>query len=211
MTAVDDRAGSAPDDEDAPRPRVARYIALGVGVVLVLFIALLATRPAASDDSSGANALVGKRVPALSGRTLDDKTVSIDSFRGKWVFVNFVAEWCVACQAENPDLVAFQQAHPDDVQIIGVAFGSNGNDKLRKFFDTYGGVVWPVITSDDGRSAIDFGVTAVPETFAVAPTQFVFAHAEGVSKEWLEDVLAQGKDLQQRADAQASSTTAPAR
>jgi len=218
MTAVDDRAsagsGTSPEPDEPEegaqsRPKVARYIALAVGVVLVLFIALLATRPAATDESP-ANAIVGKRVPALSGATLDGGPVDVDKFRGKWVLVNFVAEWCTACKVEHPDLLAFQKAHENEVQVIGVAYGSNSPDKLREFFKENGGT-WPVITSDDGRAAIDFGVTAVPETFVVAPWQTVVAHAEGVNLQWLEDVLAQGKALEAQAQAPTTPTSAGSR
>ena len=189
MTAVDQRA--APDTGgDAPRPKVARWVALGVGVVLVLFIALLATRPQDSDPPSAA--LLGKRVPALSGATLDGRTASVDALRGKWVLVNFVAEWCVACVDEHPDLKAFAEANRADVQVLGVAYQSHSLDQLRDFFAKNGGD-WPVITSDDGRAALDFGVTAVPETFLVTPDGVVYAHAEGVTREWLDEVFTQGK------------------
>jgi cytochrome c biogenesis protein CcmG/thiol:disulfide interchange protein DsbE len=152
---------------------------------------------------------VGKRVPLLGGATLDGGRVSADTFRGKWVVVNFVAEWCTACKVEHPDLVAFQQAHPEDVQVVGVAYDSEGNEELRTFFEENGGNPWPVITSDDGRAAIEFGVTAVPETFVVAPSQIVIAHAEGVTLEWLEDVLAQGKALQAAAKTTPTSAAPP--
>ena len=177
----------APDESEGPtRSHVARNAALVVGAVLVLFIAVLATRKPPEDAK---NQLVGHRVPALAGPTLDGDRLDIDSLQGKWVVVNFLASWCVGCIEEHPDLIRFAEAHRDDVQIVGVAYNDD-TDALREFFRVKGGT-WPIILSERNQAAYDFGVTGVPESFVVAPNGMVVAWSQGVTYDWLERVLAE--------------------
>lgn len=193
-----DAVPADPDGVDmpaaAPRggPRAARIAAISVGVVLVLFVALLATRKAVSnDDRFGPNKLVGQAVPAVAGPTLSGGTVDIDQLRGKWVVVNFFATWCTPCIVEHPELVQFRKEHAaeGDAEVVSIAFDDTP-DKIRDFFAAKGGD-WPVVVGDTGKYAIDFGVTGIPESFVVAPNGQVVAHFNGVTRAGLDEVLAQ--------------------
>jgi hypothetical protein len=46
-----------------------------------------------------------------------------------------------------------------------------------------------VIVGDTGRTAIDFGVTGVPESYLVAPDGVVVAKFEGVTADRLDQVI----------------------
>jgi cytochrome c biogenesis protein CcmG, thiol:disulfide interchange protein DsbE len=172
------------------RRHVARWMALGVGVVLVVFVIVLATRPSA-DERPIAGELVGQVVPPVEGPTLDGGTYDIDAERGRWVIVNFFATWCTPCLIEHPELVRFSEEHAaaGDATVVSVAF-QDRPEELREFFADNGGE-WPVIVGDTGRTAIDFGVTGVPESYVVAPNGVVVAKFEGVTAEGLDRVIAQ--------------------
>jgi cytochrome c biogenesis protein CcmG/thiol:disulfide interchange protein DsbE len=170
------------------RRHPARWVALGVGAGMVAFVVLLATRPSA-DERPIASELVGRPVPAVTGPTLDGGTYDIDRSRGRWVVVNFFATWCVPCQVEHPELVAFERAHAGrgDAEVVSIAFQDSPED-LRAFFERNGGD-WPVVVGDTGRLAIAFGVTGVPESYVVAPDGRVVAKFEGVTADGLEQVI----------------------
>ncbi len=185
MTAVE------PLDDPAVsgrRRHVARWVALGVGVVLVVFVIVLATRPSA-DERPIAGELVGKAVPPVTGPTLDGGTYDIDTRRGEWVVVNFFATWCTPCLVEHPELVRFSEEHAaaGDASVVSVAF-QDSPEALQEFFADNGGD-WPVVVGDTGRTAIDFGVTGVPESYVVAPSGVVVAKFEGVTAEALDQVI----------------------
>ncbi len=167
----------------------ARWSAVIVGVVLLLFIGVLATRKPA-DQKGISSPLVGKAVPALAGTTIDGKRFDIDDYRGRYVVVNFFATWCVPCTQEHPELVAFQQEHAakGDAVVVSVAFNDT-EENISAFFAKNGGD-WPVIGGDTGPTILDFGVVKVPESYVVAPSRQVVAKFTGVTQAGLNEVLA---------------------
>jgi thiol-disulfide isomerase/thioredoxin len=68
---------------------------------------------------------------------LDGPPFKLSAYRGKVVFVNVFATWCGPCQEEQPGVVAFARAHPDDTVVIGVDVREEDNDvrKYRKKYD----------------------------------------------------------------------------
>lgn len=177
-----------------PRRRTARFVALGVGLVLVLLVAVLATRDY-SGTRTADSPLLGRPAPAVQGPSLlDGHPFALDSQRGRWVLVNFFATWCVPCQAEHPELLRFEAAHADagDARVVSVVFSDDADD-VRRFFEQRGGD-WPVVDDPVGRVALEWGVTGVPESFLVAPDGTVAAKVVGgVRFDGLEDLLAQAQ------------------
>ncbi len=152
-----------------------RWIALGVGVVIIALIGLLAF---GSDDRlSPVNQVVGQRVPEVAGTTLTGTEYDIDNSRGKWVIVNFFATWCAGCVNEHPELLAFDQwaTTTGDAEVVAIVLNDPA-DKVQAFFDTNGGA-WPVL--DDPSLPLAFQVSQIPETFIVAPTGQVVQHIRG--------------------------------
>lgn len=163
---------------------VVRPIALAVGLVVAVLIALFALgRPGDQSDISPA---VGQPVPALKGTTLSGEEFDIDDHRGQWVVVNLFATWCVPCQVEHPELVAFDEQHQatGEVQLVSVVFGDR-DDEVRAFFAERGGE-WPVLGEAYSSIIVNFGATGVPETFLVAPSGIVVDRVlGGVTQEGL--------------------------
>jgi cytochrome c biogenesis protein CcmG/thiol:disulfide interchange protein DsbE len=166
------------------------WIVAPVAVVMLVFIVLLATRGTAGDGDNSRD-LTGQLAPALAGATLDGGRFDIDDHRGQFVIVNFFQTTCVPCIEEHPELVAFQEANVASgrATIVSVAF-DDSPDAIRKFFDEQGGD-WPIIAEATAELAIDYAVTAVPESIVVAPTGEVVIKARGgVEAASLEAVMA---------------------
>lgn len=171
------------------RGRVA-VTAGAVGVVLAGFVVLLATREPAVNRLAD-SPLVGRPAPAIDAARLTGGTYRLDDDAGRWVLVNFFATWCVPCQREHPELVRFATAHAaaGDATVVSVVFDDDP-DAVREFFAANGGD-WPVVSDDDGRIAVAYGVVRVPESYLVTPRGFVAAKIiGGVTAEGLEDLLA---------------------
>jgi peroxiredoxin len=101
-----------------------------------------------------------------------------------------MASWCVPCQVEHPELLAFDAAHRDrgDAALIGVTFDNDADD-ARAFFEERGGD-WPVLDDPENSVGVTYGVTQPPETFLITPGGEVAHRITGETTQAdLEDVI----------------------
>src|SRR3546814_20827483 len=54
--------------------------------------------------------------PSINFVTLEGKTLSLASLKGRWVLINFWASWCAPCIDELPTLVRAQEDNSGDRQ-----------------------------------------------------------------------------------------------
>ena len=165
--------------------------ALAVAVVVAVLVVVLA----AGDPQRGAligRSAVGRPAPSILGLTLTGDVFDLDDQRGRWVVVNFFATWCPGCIIEHPELVAFSERHAaGDAIVVTVSF-DDSPEAVRGFFERNGGD-WPVLAGDVGSVPVDYGVTAVPETYLVSPAGYVMdklVGASGVTADQLEARIA---------------------
>jgi cytochrome c biogenesis protein CcmG/thiol:disulfide interchange protein DsbE len=178
------------------RRRPALWGAVAVGVVLALFVVVLATRDPATNRTVD-SPLLGKPAQALAGESvLDGEAFDLRDAEGRWVLVNFFATWCEPCRKEHPQLVKFAQDHQvaDDARVVSVVFQDQPEDVERWFRDNGGD--WPVVDTD-GQIVVDWSVSGVPESYLVDPAGVVRAKiVGGVDATKLDDLLrrAQAQD-----------------
>lgn len=160
------------------KARTARWSALGVGTVVVVLVAVLATRQPANMEMA-ASPLVGRPAPAISAHSFSDRTVSLASLRGRWVLVNFFASWCQQCRQEEPQLEQFLYSRPDGrrTAVLGVLYGDTESDGVS--FQSSEGATWPSVVDPGGLIASEYGVGTLPRSFLVAPDGRVVASIEG--------------------------------
>jgi cytochrome c biogenesis protein CcmG, thiol:disulfide interchange protein DsbE len=163
---------------------------LVVAVIAIGLVAVLATsEPAANRIAS--SPLVGQPAPAVQGTLLDGDAFDLGDESGRWTLVNFFATWCAPCRQEHDDLARFHERHQatGDAGVVSIVFNDEVSD-ARDFFDEFG-APFPVLVSDDGSIALDFGVAKVPESYLVAPDGTIVAKIiGGVTEEGLEELLA---------------------
>lgn len=86
--------------------------------------------------SVAAMVLVGCK-PAPDFHTDSDGAMRWDNLHGRYVVVNYFAEWCAPCLKELPELNAFHQQHADQVTLLGVSFDPLDNQQLQQLRERY--------------------------------------------------------------------------
>jgi cytochrome c biogenesis protein CcmG, thiol:disulfide interchange protein DsbE len=79
------------------------------------------------------------------------------------VLVNFFASWCVPCVIEQPQLMALQKR---GIPLWGVAYKDTAEAAAR-FLAQRGDPYTRLARDELGRTAIDFGLYGVPETYFI--------------------------------------------
>jgi cytochrome c biogenesis protein CcmG/thiol:disulfide interchange protein DsbE len=150
---------------------VTRFLAaLGALLVagLVGLFALTLTRH--EDPTFVPSAIIGKAAPAFSlpplqGRAGPELGLSLADLKsGRISVVNFWASWCTPCRIEHPLLARL--AARGDVILYGVNYKDRPDEALG-FLIELGDPYERVGRDATGRTAIDWGVYGVPETFVV--------------------------------------------
>lgn len=184
----------------------------------LLFIALAALlvyavqRSAAPDRDTLPSALIGKPAPDFSLPLLHDPAtrVSAADLRGAPYLLNVWGSWCPACREEHPVLSRF--ALSKRVRVIGYDWKDQREDALR-WLERLGNPFLAVLFDPEGRTAIDWGVAAAPETFLVDAAGVVRWKHSGaltdavIRDELLPALLQAERDHPPAAPAQPSSAT----
>jgi cytochrome c biogenesis protein CcmG, thiol:disulfide interchange protein DsbE len=102
-------------------------------------------------------------------RTVGD-TVRLADLKGQVVVLNFWASWCLACRDEHADLSqAATQLRDKGVQVFGMLYNDKEENGVRWIADM-GGQAYPSLSDPGARTAIDYGLYGVPETFVIDQT-----------------------------------------
>jgi cytochrome c biogenesis protein CcmG/thiol:disulfide interchange protein DsbE len=80
--------------------------------------------------------LKGKPAPAFALEDLSGKKVSLASYKGKAVLINFWATWCGPCKIETPWLVELRNQYaPQGFEILGISTDDIDRDDSKMLSD----------------------------------------------------------------------------
>jgi peroxiredoxin len=110
---------------------------------------------------------IGQPAPDFTSTATDGKEVSLSSFRGRYVLVDFWASWCGPCRRENPAVVkAYHQFHPKGFDILGVSLDNSKTsweEAIKK-----DGLNWAQVSDLRGWKndvASRYGIQGIPMNF----------------------------------------------
>jgi cytochrome c biogenesis protein CcmG, thiol:disulfide interchange protein DsbE len=185
-----------------PRPEAGspKRFPLLVYVPLIVFVALVAlflVRLFSGDASLLPSAMIGRQVPSFTlppVEGLADKPgfSDADLRQGKVTLVNVFASWCVPCHQEHE--LIMQLAKDPTLAALGVRlYGLAYKDEpanIRRFLTEAGDPYARIGADRKGRTAIDWGVYGVPETYIVKGDGTIAYRFVGpISEETYRDVI----------------------
>ena len=117
-------------------------------------------------------------------------TARLAQHKGGIVVLNFWASWCLQCRDEHADLSNTARAfHDRGVRFYGVLYNDRealGLEWIREM----GGQAYPSLLDPRTRTAIDYGLYGVPETFLVTGDgRVVYKHIGPISQQLLSQKL----------------------
>jgi peroxiredoxin len=106
---------------------------------------------------------IGKKAPAFELANSQDEKVSLDSFKGKYVLLDFWASWCRPCREENPNLKkAIEQFGGENFEIVSVSLDKTNEPWLKAVDED--GMSWTQLHDPEGDVANIYGVQSIPFT-----------------------------------------------
>jgi cytochrome c biogenesis protein CcmG/thiol:disulfide interchange protein DsbE len=180
------------------RPNARRRFGLALPLVIFAGLAgLFWYALQGGDPSRLPSALIGKPVPEftlppLQGLNADDgKEVpgftSHDLAQGQPTIVNVFASWCVECQIEHPMLLAL--AKDQAIRLWGIDY-KDDQASARRYLGRYGNPYGRVGADSAGRTAIDFGVYGVPETYVIGGDgKIAYRHVGALTEQAIRDKI----------------------
>ena len=97
----------------------------------------------------------------------DGGTAAPEDWHGRWLLINYWAEWCAPCRDEIPELNALHRTQPE-VAVVGVNFDSVSDDQLSALIARMG-IEFPVLTRDPRPHWGYDAPSALPMTVLIAP------------------------------------------
>jgi cytochrome c biogenesis protein CcmG, thiol:disulfide interchange protein DsbE len=118
------------------------------------------------DPSLVPSVMIDKPAPdfALQPLKAGDPGLATADLKGKVTLINFFASWCVPCRAEQPLLLDLAQ--DKRLELDGIAYKNKPGDAAA-FLAELGNPFARVALDQPGRTAIDFGVYGVPESYLI--------------------------------------------
>lgn len=120
---------------------------------------------------------IGQPAPLFTLEDVNGKSISLEAFRGKYVFIDFWASWCGPCRAENPHVAKAYEAYKDkNFEAIGISTDRSREAWLKALKED--GTKWIHVIDKKEREnnvANKYNVRSIPSTWLIDPTGKIIA------------------------------------
>jgi peroxiredoxin len=122
------------------------------------------------------------KAPNFIIQDLNGRTVSLEDYRGKIVFLNFWATWCPPCLLEMPSMEKLHiQFKNEDFVILAIDLQEDP-EQVRSFKERFQ-LNFPILLDSDASVAAAYGIMSIPTTYLVDRDGYLVGGALG-PRDW---------------------------
>jgi len=164
------------ENEAPPRKGISPFVIIFfltslMGLVVAATMLFTEGQMAQSGSVIGDGSVVvqNRAAPDFVATMLDGTSVSLADYRGRIVFVNFWATWCVPCVEEMPALQQFvrEQADDDNAPVVLLINQGESIEDITAFLASINVTDLPVLLDPDFDISDDYSVSGLPTTYII--------------------------------------------
>ncbi|MBF0318571.1 MAG: TlpA family protein disulfide reductase [Nitrospirae bacterium] len=132
--------------------------------------------------------LLGQAAPDFSLKSINGGTISLSSYRGKVVLLNFWATWCAPCKEEMPSMNMLYHKYKNNGLVVLAASTDNSAAAVERFVSRHH-LAFPVLLDSDMKVAkAKYRINAQPTTFLIGKDGTVINKYFG-SVNWMDETI----------------------